>query len=79
VAGFAVGILMLAAGTILPRWFDLLVMPGQLMLYSGVIMVLYGCAHLARAKGYPVWLGVLAFFTCAGALVLVVLPDRHRP
>ena len=77
VAGFAVGILMLLAGFVLPRFFDILSMPGYLMLGSGVIMVLYGCVYLAWAKGYPTWVGVLAFFTCLG-LVLVPLPDRRR-
>src|SRR5262245_31510038 len=43
----------------------------------GVALMLWGCYHLVRGKGYTPYLCVIALLPIVGLLALLLLPDRH--
>lgn len=51
---------------------------GPLLISAGSLLIILCCVALAKAKGYPWFLGLIGFFSCLGfAIVWFVLPDKR--
>jgi hypothetical protein len=49
-----------------------------LLISAGSIGIILSCVHIAKAKGYPWFVGLLGFFSCIGfAIVWFALPDKE--
>jgi LPXTG-motif cell wall-anchored protein len=56
------------------EWFALLA-AGSLI---GVLLLIVGLRHYAKAKGYGSEWGLLGIFSLLGILILVALPDKTK-
>lgn len=52
---------------------------GLVLALLGAGFFIWGCVNYADSKGYSKWLGLLGILSCLGFIVLVLLPDKHRP
>jgi hypothetical protein len=45
---------------------------------SGMLLSVGGCMKYAKEKGYSPLVGLVGLLSCAGLLILLLLPDRYR-
>ena len=59
----------------LPDWITISLAGGSLI---GVILLIVGLRHYAKAKGYGLEYGFLGLLSLLGVLILAVLPDKTK-
>jgi TRAP-type C4-dicarboxylate transport system permease small subunit len=74
--GVGFGIIAQIAGSFLSKYGYLLF--GNVLMFIGFILFIWGCVQYAKGKGYSGWLGLLGLLSIFGLLVLVLLRDKHK-
>ena len=66
---------ILAAKTGEPQWITMSLAIGSLI---GLILLIVGLRHYAKAKGYSDAYGYLGLLSLLGVLIMAVLPDKTK-
>lgn len=74
--GVGFGIIAQVAGSFLSYYGYILF--GNLLMFIGFVLFLWGCVQYAKGKGYSGWVGLLGLLNIFGLLVLVLLRDKHK-
>lgn len=52
---------------------------GCLLILASLPLLIWGCLHYAEGKGHSKWIGLVGLTGFLGLVVLVLLPDNHKP
>lgn len=78
--GFGLGLIALLIGYLLSRYviIGIVLWLAAILIYSGILIAIWGLWHYAKGKGYHGGWGFLGFLGIIGLIILCLLPDRNK-
>jgi hypothetical protein len=77
--GIPFGLLIMAGAFFLNRYIPAVYLGSMLVAFCGFLIYVWGCAELAKAKGYESAIVLTAIFLVIPAVILIlILPDKNK-